>query len=136
MAPRRCCACISAPGSFMFLNGKLHLMSISFGVISNQYFVGSPFQLHQDMDKLYQPVCSAKSNTSLSHLQQYQSGSSHIFYTNSQSKDAKRSLRRRQMSAVNSSLPKAAGFSHCSSLPVPCSLLTSPQTSTLHVTIG
>lgn len=53
MVPRRCCACISAPGSFMFLNGKLHLMSISFGVISNQYFVGSPFQLHQDMDKLY-----------------------------------------------------------------------------------
>lgn len=53
MPPRRCSTCISAPGSFMFLNGKLHLMSISFGVISNQYFVGSPFQLHQVMNKLY-----------------------------------------------------------------------------------
>lgn len=136
MPPRRCCACISAPGSFMFLNRKLHLMSISFGVTSNQYFIGSPFQLHQDMDKLYHQCAQPSptlvypiSNSTSQETLTYSIQTARV-RTLSEASAAWRKT------AANSSLPKAAGFSHCSSLPVPCSLITSPQTSTLHVTMG
>lgn len=111
MPPRRCSACISAPGSFMFLNGKLHLMSISFGVTSNQYFIGSPFQLHQDMDKLYHqcaqpsptlvyPISNSPSQEALTYSIQ-----TARVRTLSEASAAWRKT------AANSSLPKAADFS-------------------------